>query len=82
MEEKLKEKTNREEKMMKKYLSPVEVEKVYGLSQKWLANMRWEKKCIPYLKVGSKVLYRPSDIENYIESREIRVFSNNDWEVK
>jgi len=31
-----------------------------------LANMRCQKRGIPFYKVGKKVLYRPTDIENYL----------------
>ena len=60
---------------MKKYLTPKEVSEIYSLSEKWLANMRWEKKWIPYLKVGGKILYRPEDIENFIEKHQIKIIS-------
>lgn len=63
-------------KSIKKYLTPKQVEKIYGLSEKWLANMRWQKRGIPYLKVGSKVLYRLEDIEDFIEKHAIRVFKD------
>ena len=63
-------------KSIKKYLTPKQVEKIYGLTEKWLANMRWQKRGIPYLKVGSKVLYRLEDIEDFIEKHAIRVFKD------
>ena len=63
-------------RMEKKYLAPKEVEKIYGLSEKWLANMRWEKIGIPYRKIGKKVLYRIEDVENYLEKHAVKVFED------
>ncbi|WP_370645824.1 helix-turn-helix transcriptional regulator [Corynebacterium sp. ACRQP] len=39
-----------------------------GLSVKTLANMRSDGTGPKYLKVGSKVLYRVRDLENWIDS--------------
>ena len=39
-----------------------------GLSVKTLANMRSDGTGPKYLKVGSKVLYRVSDLEDWIDS--------------
>jgi len=73
MESKLKERKFKEDIRMKKYLSPKEVEKLYGMSEKWLANLRYQKKWIPYCKVGGKVLYKAEDIEKFIEQHKIKV---------
>jgi len=39
-----------------------------GLAVKTLQNMRWRRVGPPYLKVGKRVLYLPSDLEKYLES--------------
>ena len=59
--------------MMKEYLTPGEVQEIYGLSMKWLANQRWAKKGIPYIKTGRKVLYKKEDVEAFLEGRKIKV---------
>ena len=58
------------------YLTPIQVEKLFGLSVKWLANMRWKKRGIPYKKVGNKILYKREDIEAYIEKHTIKVIED------
>ena len=63
-------------RLEKKYLTPKEVEKIYGLTEKWLANMRWEKTGISYRKVGKKILYRIDDIESFIEKHAVKVFED------
>jgi len=58
------------------YLTPKQVQKIFGLSEKWLANMRWRKKGIPYKKVGNKILYKREDVEDYIEKHTIKVIED------
>ena len=58
------------------YLTPKQVQKIFGLSEKWLANMRWQKRGIPYRKVGNKILYKRSDIEAYIEKHTVKVMED------
>jgi predicted DNA-binding transcriptional regulator AlpA len=47
-------------------LEPKEVSLLTGLSIETLAQWRSQKKHIPYLKMGRRVRYHPSDIEEYL----------------
>ena len=67
---------NKKEGGERMYLTPIQVEKLFGLSVKWLANMRWKKRGIPYKKVGNKILYKRSDIEAYLEKHTIKVIED------
>ena len=58
------------------YLTPRQVQKIFGLSEKWLANMRWRKKGIPYKRVGNKILYKREDVEDFIEKHTVKVFED------
>ena len=58
------------------YMTPRQVQKIFGLSEKWLANMRWKKRGIPYRKVGNKILYKKEDIEDFIEKHKVKVMED------
>jgi excisionase family DNA binding protein len=47
-------------------LGPKEVSLLTGLSIETLAQWRSQKKHIPYLKMGRRVRYHCSDIEEYL----------------
>jgi len=66
---------NSDKTIRKLYLSPKEVEEQYGLSEKWLTNMRYEKRGIPYYKIGRKVLYKKTDVEAFIDRHKVRVIT-------
>lgn len=57
--------------MSKKYLSRREVPNHYPLSFGYLARLASSGRGPQYLIVANKALYRPSDIEEWIESRTI-----------
>ncbi len=67
---------NKQEGGERMYLTPKQVEEFFGLSKKWLANMRWQKRGIPYRKVGGKILYRKKDVEEFIERHVILVIED------
>ena len=69
-------KKKRKEGGERMYLTPRQVQQIFGLSEKWLANMRWKKRGIPYKKVGNKILYKRSDIEDFIEKHTIKVIED------
>lgn len=52
------------------YLDRVQTAEYMGVSEKWLATHRFTGPLM--LKVGSKVLYRLKDIENFMRQQEIR----------
>jgi hypothetical protein len=54
-----------------KYINETEVSTITGFSKSLLQNWRWLGKGIPYYKVSKKVLYRKSDVINYIEQYRI-----------
>ena len=56
----------------KEYLTPEEVEILYGLKATTLANMRCKGHGPEYIKVGDKVLYRQQAVRSYLEARAIR----------
>ena len=51
-------------------LTPQQVADILGVSKDTLTVWRCTKRYkIPYIKIGSKVVYRAKDIEAFIESR-------------
>jgi len=53
--------------MEKRYLNPRQVEEIYGLNRRTLANLRWLKKGPSYVKLGRQVLYPVEEIEKWIK---------------
>ena len=53
---------------VKKYASPEEIESIFGLNPRTLANERSKRIGIPFIKKGRKILYRISDVEKSIEA--------------
>lgn len=56
-------------------LSEDEVEKLYGIKAKTLANWRSLKKGPPYFKDGGVIRYRQKDLQRYQESRLVKTGS-------
>jgi predicted DNA-binding transcriptional regulator AlpA len=53
-----------------RYLRPEQVEEIYGLSRKFLAQSRGRGDGIPYSKAGRRVvLYAVADIEAWLTAR-------------
>lgn len=53
-----------------KLLSPDQVADVLGVSKQTLAVWRCEQRYpLPYVKVGSRVRYRPVDVEQFMVTR-------------
>lgn len=53
-----------------KLWSPDQVAEIFGVSKQTLAVWRCEQRYpLPYVKVGSRVRYRPADIERFLERR-------------
>jgi excisionase family DNA binding protein len=53
---------------VEEYLDPKEVASLLKVTIKTLAQWRWQRKHLPYRKVGSVVRYRRSDLENLLEA--------------
>jgi len=58
----------------KEYLTPDEVEIVYGLKAATLANKRTKSQGPEYIKDGERILYRQQAVRAYLESRAIRTW--------
>ena len=56
----------------KEYLTPDEVEIVYGLKAVTLANKRTRSQGPEYIKDGERILYRQQAVRAYLEARTIR----------
>lgn len=57
--------------------TPEEAAKKIGVSPKTLAKWRWQGDGPKYLKIGSRVAYRPADIEAWLNSRQY--FSTSEY---
>ena len=56
----------------KEYLTPEEVELIYGLKPKTLANKRLKAQGTEYIKDGDRILYRQQAIKKYLEAKTVR----------
>ena len=56
----------------REYLSPEEVELVYGLKASTLANKRMKAQGPEYTKDGEKILYKQQSVRLYLESRAVK----------
>lgn len=56
----------------KEYLTPEEVELVYGLKPKTLANKRLKAQGPEYTKDGDRILYKQQAIKKYLEAKTVR----------
>jgi excisionase family DNA binding protein len=53
-----------------KLLSPEQVANTLGVSKQTLAVWRCEQRYpLPYIKVGSRVRYRPEDVQQFVAAR-------------
>lgn len=51
---------------VREFLSPIEVEAAFGIPKATQAKMRWNETGPDYAKLGSRVLYRRSDVYAWI----------------
>ncbi len=56
----------------KEYLTPEEVELIYGLKPKTLANKRLKAQGPEYINDGDRILYRQQAIKKYLEAKTVR----------
>lgn len=56
----------------KEYLTPEEVEALYGLKATTLANKRSKAQGPEYIKDGDKIFYRQQTVRMYLDDRTIR----------
>jgi predicted DNA-binding transcriptional regulator AlpA len=61
----------------RKFLTPKEVAAIYGIAEKTLANWRSQGKGPAYHKLGGKVRYADSDMEDWVkQSRKLTINCN------
>ncbi len=53
------------------YVNETAVSKLTGFSKSHLQNMRWLNKGFPYYKISKKVLYKQSEVVDYMEQHRI-----------
>jgi predicted DNA-binding transcriptional regulator AlpA len=53
-------------------LIPSRVAKLLRTTERSLGQMRYQRKGPKYVKVGERVLYRRSDIRDYLDSRTVQ----------
>ena len=56
----------------KEYQTSEEVELIYGLKPKTLANKRLKAQGPEYIKDGDRILYRQQAIKKYLEAKTVR----------
>lgn len=56
----------------KEYLSTGEVEKLFGINAESLTSQRSRRTGPPYVKQGSRVLYRRQAVADYLEAHRVR----------
>lgn len=56
----------------REYLTPEEVELLYGLKAVTLANKRMKAQGPEYIKDGEKILYKQQAVKAYLDSRTVR----------
>ena len=52
--------------------SPREVEQAYGIPVQTLANWRCQKTGPPFVKIGRKVLYLEGELDQFLQSLQVR----------
>lgn len=59
--------------MTPEYINEKEAARITGLSVKTLRNFRWQKREIPYAKIGSACRYNLQDLLDFMESKKVVV---------
>jgi len=57
--------------MEREYITPKELAQMLPITENTLAKHRWLKIGIPYIKLGRHVMYKISDIRDYMEQNKI-----------
>lgn len=53
------------------FMTAREVSQWLKISLPWVRKLTQEKR-MPHIRLGSRVLYRPEEVESWVKSREIR----------
>ena len=56
-------------------LTQKETAKMLRMSEAWFERQRWEKKGIPYVKVGGRVFYDQQHVAAWLEQQKIKLQS-------
>ncbi|WP_281775882.1 helix-turn-helix domain-containing protein, partial [Bifidobacterium ruminantium] len=56
---------------MERLYTPAQVSQMLGVSVKTLEKWRWERRNLPYVKLGAAVRYRESDLERWIDDHTV-----------
>ncbi len=59
--------------MEKRLLAPEEVSKLIGVPVSTLAQWRYRKRGLPFLRLGRLVRYDLADVESYLQTCRVRV---------
>lgn len=58
---------------MEQLYTPVQVSEMLDISVKTLEKWRWERRNLPYVKLGTAVRYRESDLERWIDDHTVGI---------
>ena len=58
---------------MKQLYTPAQVSEALGVSVKTLEKWRWERRNLPYIKLGAAVRYRGSDLEAWLDGHTVGI---------
>lgn len=61
----------------KKFIYEKEVGKYFPYSPDWFRKARFEKKDIPFIKFGNKILYSIEDLEEWFKENILKSYNNN-----
>lgn len=56
---------------MEQLYTPAQVSQTLGVSVKTLEKWRWERRNLPYVKLGAAVRYRESDLEAWLSAHTV-----------
>lgn len=56
---------------MEQLYTPAQVSKLLGVSVKTLEKWRWERRNLPFVKLGTAVRYRGSDLEAWLDANTV-----------
>lgn len=58
---------------MERLYTPAQVSQMLGVSVKTLEKWRWERRNLPYVKLGTAVRYKESDLEAWLGANTVDV---------
>jgi len=60
--------------LTKKFVTPRELEEMYGFSRSWLSKCRMQgsKIRLPYIKLGGQIRYQIEAVNKYLEDHQIK----------